>query len=67
MNSKEYNVALKQPRIHGKFGLKGNEPLKNLTVRLPVSTIQWLENEAKKRGLSKTDIAREIFQSSVEA
>ena len=67
MNSKEYNIALEQPRIHGRFGLKGNEAMKNLGVRFPLSIFNWIENEANKRGVSKPDIVREIVQKSIEA
>lgn len=63
--NKGYEEVSKIPRDNGKFVPKNKVPMKNLTVRLPIHVIEWIELEAEKKGLSKTDVAREIIQGQI--
>lgn len=63
--NKGYQEVKKQPRNQGKFVCKEDEPMVNLNIRVPVSIVSWIETEAKKRGLSKTDIARELIKNQI--
>lgn len=65
--NKGYSEVSKNPRNQGKFVCKEDEPMVNLTVRIPTSVAAWIEDEAKKRGLSKTDVARELLKKQMPA
>lgn len=67
MNNKGYKVISKQPRYQGRFTPQGNEAMKTVGIRFSLPVVEWLESEAKKKGLSKSDIVREIVQRSIEA
>jgi hypothetical protein len=60
-----YKEVNKQPRENGRFTPKDKTPMINLTLRLPVSVIEWIEAEAREKGLSKTDVARELIQKQM--
>ena len=51
----------KRPRYRGQFICQGDEKMVSMTVRMPKSTAIWIEVEAQKKGLSKTQMAREIL------
>ena len=63
--NKGYERVSKQPRNKGKFVCKEDEPMVALNIRVPVFVATWIETEAKRRGLSKTDVAREILSKQV--
>lgn len=67
MKNKGYEEVNKIPRDKGKFVPKHKTPMVNLTLRLPVTVMQWIEAEAEKKGLSKTDVAREIIIKETNA
>ncbi len=60
--NKGYKEVIQTPRNNGKFSSKHKEPMVNLTVRLPRSTMDWVEAQAKLKGLNKSDIIREMIQ-----
>ena len=60
--NKGYKGVIQNPRNNGKFASKHKEPMVNLTVRLPRSTMDWVEAQAKLKGLNKSDIIREMVQ-----
>lgn len=64
-SNKGYKEVNKVPRDKGKFVPKNKVPMINLTLRLPAPTIEWIEAEAKKRGLSKTDVVREMLSKQI--
>ncbi len=59
--NKGYKEVNKTPRTNGRFAPKGNSAMINLTLRLPAELIELIETEANKKGISKTDVAREIL------
>lgn len=65
MKNKGFEAVNKIPRDNGKFAPKNKIPMKNLTVRLPMAIFEWIESEAERTGLTKTDIAREVFQERI--
>ena len=64
-SNKGYKEVNKVPRNKGKFVPKSKVPMINLTLRLPAPTIEWIEAEAEKRGLSKTDVVREMLSKQI--
>jgi|GEM_PF-3484059 len=50
-----------QPRIKGKFAVKGKEPLGNrISVRLYLSIEEKLRSEANCKGISSSQLIRKI-------
>ncbi len=67
MINKGYEEVNKNPRNRGRFAPKSKTPMINIGLRLPVQVVEWLEAEAEKKGVSKTDIARELIQRQIPA
>ncbi len=65
--NKGYEEVNKIPRDRGRFAPKDKIPMKSMTLRLPVHVVDWLEAEAERKGLTKTDIARELLQTQIPA
>lgn len=63
--NKGYKKVSEQPRNQGQFVCKEEEPMVNLSIRIPSSVALWIETEAKRRGLSKTDVAREMLSKQI--
>ena len=66
MSKNKYEL---QPRLEGKFGVKGNEPLAKKVVgfRLPESADKKLELIAQKQNLSKNELAKQLLLQILEA
>lgn len=62
-----YEEVNKKPRDNGRFAPKDKVPMKHLGFRVPAYVVDWLEAEAERKGLSKTDIARELLQRQIPA
>ena len=65
IENKGYKEVSKQPRNQGKFVCKEEDPMVNLSIRIPSSMALWIETEAKRKGLSKTDVAREMLSKQI--
>ena len=63
--NKGYEEVNKTPRNQGKFSSKHEEPMGTLSLRLPRSIIDWIENQAQQKGSNKTDVVREMIQQQM--
>ncbi len=59
--NKGYEKVVKNPRNQGRFSSKGDEPMVNVNVRLPRTTLDWIEAKAKEQGLSRVDVIRQLI------
>ena len=51
------------PRSSGKFTSPNSEPLgKSMGLRLPQSLESWITEEAKKQGLNKAELIRQLLR-----
>jgi len=59
--NKGYNKIKDRPRNKGMFVSLDDDPMKAVTLRLPESIIRQIEQEAKKKGITRTEFFREII------
>ena len=59
--NKGYEKVNKNPRNQGKFVAQSDEPMVNVNVRLPRTTLDWIEAQAKEKGMSRVDIIRQLI------
>ncbi len=60
--NKGYQKVKTNPRNQGRFAPKDGESMVKVSLRLPRSTMDWVEAQAELKGLNKSDIIREMIQ-----
>ena len=56
-----YEKVNKNLRNQGKFASKNDEPMVNINVRLSRTTLDWIEAQAKQKGLNRVDVIRQLI------
>ncbi len=59
--NKGYERVNKNPRNQGKFVSKNDEPMVSINVRLPRTSLDWVEAQARQRGINRVDVIRELI------